>query len=140
METLGLQTLSLGAGEAVVEGVVGEPHLNLHGAGHGGFLYALADSAFALASNSRGPAVGLSTRMDFFRPVGPGERVRAVAREVFLSRKTATYQVEVFAIPASRGDGVSEEAQKDLKRVALFIGTVYRLEVKDVPTGTRDPA
>ncbi|MER3537162.1 MAG: phenylacetic acid degradation protein PaaD [Thermus sp.] len=128
METLGLQTLSLGAGEAVVEGVVREPHLNLHGTGHGGFLYALADSAFALASNSRGPAVGLSTRMDFFRPVRPGERVRAVAREVFLSRRTATYQVELLRL--------GEEQE----RVALFIGTVYRMEVKDVPTGTRDPA
>jgi len=48
METLGLQTLSLGAGEAVVEGVVWEPHLNLHGTGHGGFLYALAASSMCL--------------------------------------------------------------------------------------------
>lgn len=128
METLGLRLYALGPGEAAVEGVVGEAHLNLHGTGHGGFLYALADSAFALASNTRGPAVALSTRMDHFRPVRLGDRVRAVAREVFLSRRTATYQVELLRL--------GEEQE----RVALFTGTVYRLEVKDVPAGTRDPA
>ncbi|MFN3368760.1 MAG: phenylacetic acid degradation protein PaaD, partial [Thermus sp.] len=55
MRTLGLQVRYLAPGEAVVSGVVGEAHLNLHGTAHGGFLYALADSAFALASNTRGP-------------------------------------------------------------------------------------
>jgi acyl-CoA thioesterase len=129
METLGLKVLSLGPGEAVVEGRVEKAHLNLHGTGHGGFLYALADSAFALASNSRGPAVALSTRMDYFRPVRPGERVRAVAQEVFLSRRTATYRVDVLRL-----------GEDGPEKVALFTGTVYRLEVKDVPTGARDPA
>jgi len=120
METLGLRVLSLAPGEAVVAGEVGEGHLNLHGTAHGGFLYALADSAFALASNSRGPAVALSCRMDYFRPLALGARVEARAKEVNLSRRTATYQVEV----------VSEG-----KRVALFTGTVFRLggEEDDVP-------
>lgn len=112
METLGLVVRHLAPGEAVVGGVVGEAHLNLHRTAHGGFLYALADSAFALASNSRGPAVALSCRMDYFRPLLPGAEVEARAREVNLSRRTATYQVEVL----SEG-----------KRVALFTGTVFRL-------------
>nr|WP_253665089.1 hydroxyphenylacetyl-CoA thioesterase PaaI [Thermus scotoductus] len=96
----------------MVAGGVGEEHLNLHGTVHGGFLYALADSAFALASNSRGPAVALSCRMDYFRPLSAGARVEARAQEVNLSRRTATYRVEV----------VSEG-----KLVALFTGTVFRL-------------
>ncbi|ETN89703.1 hydroxyphenylacetyl-CoA thioesterase PaaI [Thermus sp. NMX2.A1] len=112
MRTLGLQIQHLAPGEAVVAGVVGEAHLNLHGTVHGGFLYALADSAFALASNSRGPAVALSCRMDYFRPLSAGARVEARAQEVNLSRRTATYRVEV----------VSEG-----KLVALFTGTVFRL-------------
>ncbi|KPD28038.1 MULTISPECIES: hydroxyphenylacetyl-CoA thioesterase PaaI [Thermus] len=112
MRTLGLQIQHLAPGEAVVAGVVGEEHLNLHGTVHGGFLYALADSAFALASNSRGPAVALSCRMDYFRPLSAGARVEARAQEVNLSRRTATYRVEV----------VSEG-----KLVALFTGTVFRL-------------
>ncbi|AEV16279.1 Phenylacetic acid degradation protein PaaI [Thermus sp. CCB_US3_UF1] len=125
METLGFRLLHLAPGEAVVAGVVGEAHLNLHGTAHGGFLYALADSAFALASNARGPAVALSCRMDYFRPLPPGARVEARAKEVNLSRRTATYQVEV----------VSEE-----KRIALFTGTVFRLGGEDVPAGTGNPS
>ncbi|MDM7324933.1 MAG: hotdog fold thioesterase, partial [Thermus sp.] len=68
-------------------------HLNLPGTAHGAFLSALADSAFALASKSRGPAVALSCRMDFFRPLSLGAKVEAVAQEVILSRRTATYRV-----------------------------------------------
>ncbi len=112
MRTLGLQVRRLDPGEAVVAGVVGEGHLNLHGTAQGAFLYALADSAFALASNTRGPAVALSCRMDYFRPLSLGARVEAVAHEVNLSRRTATYRVEV----------VSEG-----RLVALFTGTVFRL-------------
>ncbi|WP_337844432.1 hydroxyphenylacetyl-CoA thioesterase PaaI [Thermus sp.] len=123
MATLGFQVVRQGPGEAAVAGVVGEGHLNLHGTAHGGFLYALADAAFALASNSRGPAVALSCRMDYFRPVPLGARVEAVAEEVHLSRRTATYRVEV------RASG---------KRVALFTGTVFRIGGEDVPAGTGD--
>lgn len=112
MRTLGLQVRHLAPGEAVVVGVVEEAHVNLHGTAHGGFLYALADSAFALASNSRGSAVALSCRMDYFRPLSTGVRVEARAKEVNLSRRTATYQVEV----------VSEG-----RLIALFTGTVFRL-------------
>ena len=53
---MGLKVLHLAPGEAAVAGEVRADHLNLHGTAHGGFLYALADSAFALASNTRGPA------------------------------------------------------------------------------------
>lgn len=112
MRTLGFRIRHLAPGEAVVAGVVGEAQLNLHGTAHGGFLYALADSAFALASNARGPAVALSCRMDYFRPLSLGAQVEARAKEMNLSRRTATYQVEV----------VSED-----RLVALFTGTVFRL-------------
>jgi phenylacetic acid degradation protein PaaD len=90
MAHLGLAVLHLAPGEAVVAGEVGEAHLNLHGTVHGGFLYALADSAFALASNSRGPAVALSCRMDYFRPLALGARVEARAKEVQTAEKQPT--------------------------------------------------
>ncbi len=126
MEALGLRVLSLSPGEAVVAGRVEARHLNLHGTAHGGFLYALADSAFALASNSRGPAVALSCRMDYFRPLPLGAEVEARAKEVNLSRRTATYRVEVVF---------------GGKLVALFTGTVFRLggDGGDVPAGTGNP-
>jgi acyl-CoA thioesterase len=94
MAHLGFAVLHLAPGEAVVAGEVGEAHLNLHGTAHGGFLYALADSAFALASNSRGPAVALSCRMDYFRPLGLGaqecvDQGRAPVR-LFRTTRSAT--------------------------------------------------
>ncbi|MEZ0347769.1 MAG: hydroxyphenylacetyl-CoA thioesterase PaaI [Thermus sp.] len=125
MEALGLEVVHLAPGEAKVVGRVEKAHLNLHGTAHGGFLYALADSAFALASNSRGPAVALSCRMDYFRPLYPGALVEARAVEVNLSRRTATYRVEV----------VSEG-----KLVALFTGTVFRLGGEDVPARVGNPS
>jgi acyl-CoA thioesterase len=121
MQALNLRCLALGPGSATVAGEVTAERLNLHGSAHGGFLYALADSAFALASNSRGPAVALSCRIDYFRPLSAGATVEARAREVNLSRRTASYQVELTA---------------GGKLVALFTGTVFRLGGEDVPSGT----
>jgi acyl-CoA thioesterase len=91
-------------------------HLNIHGSCHGGFLYSLADAAFALASNSHGtPAVALSTQMQYFKAVKAGDRLEAHASEENLGRRTATYRIEI------RSEG---------RVVALFTGTVFRLEEK----------
>ncbi len=109
---LGIEEIEKGEGWAKVVATVGPQHLNFHGYAHGSFIYALADEAFALACNSRGPAVGRSTTMEFFLPVRQDARLEAVAREVYLGGRTSSYLVEV------RGeDGL----------VALFLGTAYRL-------------
>ncbi len=114
MQLLGLQTLRVEAGKAVVAARVRPEHLNIHGSCHGGFLYSLADAAFALASNSHGtPAVALSTQMQYFKAVKAGDQLEAHASEENLGRRTATYRIEI-----QRGGQV----------VALFVGTVYRLD------------
>lgn len=112
-ETLGIEVLSAGDGRAHLRAAVGTEHLNLHGNAHGGFLYGVADEAFALASNSRGVAVALSVHMQYFRPVFEGDVIEAVAVEEHLGRRVASYRVEV-----RRGGDV----------VAQFTGTVYRTE------------
>jgi acyl-CoA thioesterase len=82
------------------------------GEGHGGFLYTLADATFALASNSHGVrAVALSTHMEYLRAVQAGERVEAVAEEVYRGRRAALYRVEV---------------RRDGELVAVFTGWVHR--------------
>ncbi|MDR7427617.1 MAG: hydroxyphenylacetyl-CoA thioesterase PaaI [Armatimonadota bacterium] len=112
-QSLGLEVLSVEEGRAHLRAVVRPEHLNIHGTAHGGFLYSLADEAFALASNSRGtPAVALTACMAYFRPVVAGEVLEAIAAEEYLGRRTATYRVEV-----RRGDEL----------VALFTGTVHRM-------------
>lgn len=51
---LGMELLALSTGRAVVRMAVTAPMVNGHAIAHGGFVFALADSAFALACNSRG--------------------------------------------------------------------------------------
>ncbi|GEM83114.1 MAG: phenylacetic acid degradation protein PaaD [Meiothermus sp.] len=114
MQLLGLKTQLLEPGKAVVAAQVKPEHLNIHGSCHGGFLYSLADAAFALASNSHGtPAVALSTQMQYFKAVRAGEYLEAHASEENLGRRTATYRIEIRS-----GERV----------VALFTGTVFRME------------
>lgn len=110
--TLGFQRAPAPDGAVRVRARVGEGHVNMHGTAHGGFLYALADEAFALASNAGdADAVALSTHMDYFRAVRVGDDVEAEARAEHLGRRVATYRIEVRVGAAP---------------VALFIGTVYR--------------
>jgi len=116
MQLLGLQTRLLEPGRAVVAAQVKPEHLNIHGSCHGGFLYSLADAAFALASNSHDtPAVALSTQMLYFKAVRVGEYLEAHASEENLGRRTATYRIEIR----------SKE-----RVVALFTGTVFRMEAE----------
>lgn len=128
--TLGFEQLSLKRDHAVLSAVVGEGHTNMHGTGHGGFVYALADEAFALASNSGdADAVALSVHMDYFRAVRPGDRVVAEARAEHVGRRVATYRVEVRL--------ADEPSEQGAKAVALFTGTVYRRPRQDQPRMTQ---
>ncbi|MBI4277874.1 MAG: hydroxyphenylacetyl-CoA thioesterase PaaI [Armatimonadetes bacterium] len=113
-DRLGIEVIHAGDGRAHVRAAVNDDHLNAHGIAHGGFLFTLADEAFALASNSRGVfAVALSVRMDYFRPVAVGDVLDAEATEEYLGRRVGTYRVEI---------------RRRRELVALFTGTVYRME------------
>ena len=112
MKLLGIEVRSVGEGKAHLFTTIQPEHINFHGFVHGGFVYSLADAAFALASNSHGIiAVALSTSMQHFRPAKPGDELEAIAHEENLGRRTATYRVEVLS---------------QRKPVALFVGTVFR--------------
>jgi acyl-CoA thioesterase len=52
---LGMELVALQAGRATVRMPVTAAMVNGHEIAHGGFVFALADSAFALACNSHGP-------------------------------------------------------------------------------------
>jgi acyl-CoA thioesterase len=116
MKLLGLQAESAAPGSARVWGRVRADHLNLHGTTHGGFLYTLADTAFALAANSHDvPAVALATHMEYLQPGQPGEELEATATEVYLGRSTGLYRIDVRC-----GE----------KLLATFTGTVFRKQPK----------
>ncbi len=112
MEALGLKGEITAPGHARVWGRVRPEYVNMHGTTHGGFIYTLADSAFALASNSHGvPAVALATHMEYLQGGTMGDDLEAMAQEIHLGNRTALYRVEV------RRDGAL---------IAVFTGTVYR--------------
>lgn len=112
MNALGLHAEVLAPGQARVWGTVRPEFLNSWGSAHGGFLYSVADAAFALASNSHGTlAVALAAHIEYVRASEVGATVEARACEVHLGRRTAVYRVEVCS---------------GAKLLALFTGVVYR--------------
>ena len=92
---------------------VGRAHLNFDGACHGGALFALADSAFGLASNSHGVrAAGIDAHIAYHVAAREATVLLARAAEVSRGKKLATYRVD-----AERDDGAL---------IASFTGTVFR--------------
>ena len=95
---LGMQLVELGPGEARVSMAVRADMVNGHDLCHGGLVATLADSAFALACNSRGPVtVAAGFEIDFLEPARLGQVLDAHAREVALRGRSGLYDVTVRA-------------------------------------------
>ena len=78
----GVRLLDVGPGRARTGLTVEARHLNGHGICHGGYVFLLADAAFAYACNSYGvSAVAAGADIDFLRPVPPGAELVAEAVE-----------------------------------------------------------
>ncbi len=72
--------------------------LNGHRRAHGGMIYALADTAFAYACNSRNLAtVGAQATMVFLDAAGEGDVLVAEAHEAALVGRSGVYNVSVRA-------------------------------------------
>ena len=70
--------------------------LNGFGTAHGAMIFAVADTAFAYACNSRNvKTIGQSCTMSFLDPGRPGERLVGEAREVALRGRSAVYEIVV---------------------------------------------
>lgn len=111
---LGMETVSLGEGEAVVR-MSTKDMTNALGSVHGGAVFSVADQAFALAANSEGEVtVALSASISYLRPA-MGE-LEASARKVGESKSTSVYEVLV----RQEGDVV-----------AIFQGIGYKLRRSD---------
>jgi phenylacetic acid degradation protein PaaD len=79
---LGIELSEVRAGHAVATMRVATHMLNGHGIVHGGYLFLLADTAFAFASlDERGPAVSRRAEITFVSPGRPGECLRAIAEQ-----------------------------------------------------------
>ncbi len=95
---LGMEIVSVGPGVATLAMNVGAAMTNGHGLAHGGFIFALADSAFAFACNSYGETtVAAHCAVTFIKPARGGDRLVASAREVSRSGRSGIYDVTVRA-------------------------------------------
>jgi len=93
---LGMALLELGPGHAVVAMTVRPNMVNGYDVCHGGLVASLADSAFALACNSRGvPAVAAGFDVTFLAPSHMGDLLVATADERALRGRSGLYDVTV---------------------------------------------
>jgi acyl-CoA thioesterase len=99
---LGIRLTDVGPGRATTRLTVSESMLNGHGTCHGGYLFLLADTAFALACNTRGaPTVAAGGDVTFLAPVRAGDELVAEAVERVVRGRSGLYDVTV-----RRGDEV----------------------------------
>ena len=116
---LGIRLEAVGAGWARMSMPVTEAMLNGHRVCHGGYIFSLADSAMAFASNSRNRvSVAQFCSIAFLRPGRAGSLLLAEAREQADAGRTGAYAVEV--------------REKGGEVVAVFSGAVRRLGERTV--------
>lgn len=93
---LGMTIDDVTPGGAVLSMSVRAEMLNGHGICHGGFIFTLADSAFAFACNSYNQTtVAQQNQITYLSPGQPEERLTATAREVSRSGRSGIYDVTV---------------------------------------------
>jgi acyl-CoA thioesterase len=93
---LGCTLESVGPGTARLSFTVERHHTNGHDICHGGFIFTLADSAFAFACNSYNRiAVAQHNVITYVAPARLGDRLTAQAREVSRFGRSGIYDVRV---------------------------------------------
>ena len=113
-QALGMVLAEIRPGYARMTMTVRANMLNGHQSCHGGYIFMLADSAFAFACNSHNHnTVGAGCTIDYLAPGREGDLLTAEASEQALAGKTGVYDVKV-----SNGEG---------RTVALFRGKSHRV-------------
>lgn len=111
---LGIEIDSIGAGTARLRMRVSGTMLNGHASCHGGYLFTLADSAFAFACNSFNQiAVAASAGIEFLAPAYLDDELIAEATVQKQGRQTGLYDVVI--------------TNQNDKTIALFRGRSHRI-------------
>jgi len=96
LQSLGLERLSIAAGQATVAMTVQSSMVNALGITHGGAIFMFADSTFSLACNTYNERiVAAHCSISFLRPTKLGDRLVATATEVVRSARSGIYDVSV---------------------------------------------
>jgi acyl-CoA thioesterase len=95
---LGMEILDITTGRAVLAMTIKPDMVNGHGIAHGGFIFTLADSAFAFACNSHNErTVAAHGNISFIKPGRLGDRLVATAREISRIGRSGIYDISVTA-------------------------------------------
>ena len=114
-QAMGMRISKVGPGRAELTMTVRADMLNGHATCHGGFIFTLADSAFAFACNSANlTTVASGCSIDFVTPAREDDVLTAIGKERSLSGRTGVYDIEVRN---QRGE-----------TVALFRGKSHRVK------------
>jgi acyl-CoA thioesterase len=130
-QSLGIVLEEIRPGYARMRMTVREDMLNGHAICHGGFVFTLADTAFAFACNSYNrTTVAASAGLEFLAPARLHDVLTAVAEEQVRGSRLGIYDA---VITSQNGD-----------RIALFRGRSYRVQgtiaapdAPDVPSHSR---
>ena len=121
---LGIEVSESTPGCARLTMTVREQFTNGHDICHGGYIFLLADSAFAYACNNQNKnTVASAASIEFIGPAYTGDRLTAVAHERIRGSKIGVYDVEVF--------------NQDDKLLALFRGDSYQIRGQVIPDGEK---
>src|SRR5882724_1713845 len=93
---LGMELTAAGQGTATVRMTVTPAMINGHALAHGGYLFLLADTAFACACNSHGPVtVAAGAEITFVASARLGDELVATATEKTRFGRSGIYDVTV---------------------------------------------
>ncbi|MEV6030038.1 hydroxyphenylacetyl-CoA thioesterase PaaI [Nonomuraea sp. NPDC052116] len=93
---LGIELTELGEGRAVCRMTVTDQMINGHDLCHGGYVFLLADTAFACACNSHGPVtVAAGAEITFVSPAHAGDVLEAEAAERTRYGRSGIYDITV---------------------------------------------
>lgn len=94
--SLGMRVEAVKPGFARVRMTVRNDMLNGHGLCHGGIVFALADSAFAVACNTyNAVTVAAAASIDFLAATRAHDELTAEARELWRSKRSGIYEISV---------------------------------------------
>lgn len=95
-QRLGMTLDHVAPGEATLSMTVTDAMLNGHGNCHGGYMFTLADSAFAFACNGYNQlAVAQHCSITYLTPGRKGDRLTAAAREVSRRGRSGIYDIRI---------------------------------------------
>lgn len=94
-QSLGIVIEDVAPGQATARMRVAAAMVNGHAIAHGGYIFLLADTAFAFACNTYGPTVASAAEIVFVQPAKEREELVAEAKERVRFGQSGIYDVTV---------------------------------------------